>query len=129
MDQDQDLLTLVTRISQVNNSKKQLTQPFISAIIYKDTLFVLFGINDKGELTDEGFFLNINNYTWIPAYPHPLPDYGGVSTGSGFDNNSKNNGGGLDAKSIIGISIGSVLVVNNSYSQIKQFVYTLIRFY
>lgn len=72
-------------------------------------MFVLFGVNQKGLITNDVYFLSLSgSATWLKSFT--------LLSGAGGDSNNSNNNidphNTLNDRAIIGISIGSVLVVS-----------------
>jgi hypothetical protein len=80
------------------------------------TLFIIFGVNQKGLITNDVYFLNLLNAssttanntatsattaTWLNSFS--------INKGSGGATIDNNKGPGLSNQAIIGITIGSVL--------------------
>ncbi|KAI7888451.1 uncharacterized protein EV154DRAFT_604764 [Mucor mucedo] len=73
-----------------------------SAILCNDTLFVLFGVNQKGLITNDVYFLSLSgSATWLKSYSM-------LDTNNGRQVEKVMR---FSLPSIIGITIGSVLVV------------------
>lgn len=74
-------------------------------------MFVLFGVNQKGLITNDVYFLSLSgSATWLKSFT--------LLSGAGGDSNNSNSNNDFDPhntlndRAIIGISIGSVLVVS-----------------
>lgn len=82
---------------------------FAQAILCNNTLFVLFGVNQKGLITNDVYFLSLaGSATWLKSFS--LSSF--ATPGTNNSNNSFDPHNTLNDKAIIGISIGSVLVVS-----------------
>ncbi|KAI8638425.1 hypothetical protein BD408DRAFT_24040 [Parasitella parasitica] len=77
-----------------------------SAVLCNNTLFVLFGVNAKGLITNDIYFLSLSgSATWLNSF-----SLLSAATGEG-DSNYFDPHNTLNDRAIIGISIGSVLVI------------------
>ncbi|KAI8057390.1 hypothetical protein BDF21DRAFT_159268 [Thamnidium elegans] len=91
-----------TRIVEYEQSQGAGPRFGHSAILCNNTLFVLFGVNQKGLITNDVYFLSLSNSaTWLATFS--------LLGGDGPDN--KVGGTWLSNQAIIGITIGSVLVI------------------
>ncbi|CEP19100.1 hypothetical protein [Parasitella parasitica] len=76
------------------------------AVLCNNTLFVLFGVNAKGLITNDMYFLSLSgSATWLKSFKLSSASAGGD------DSNTFNTHNTLNDRAIIGISIGSVLVI------------------
>lgn len=86
------ILTITCFLLNINQFK---------AILCNDTLFVLFGVNQKGLITNDVYFLSLSgSATWLKSYSMITSD------------NNKVSGTLLSNSAVIGITIGSVLLVS-----------------
>ncbi|GAN08295.1 Ser/Thr protein kinase [Mucor ambiguus] len=79
-----------------------------SAILCNNTLFVLFGVNQKGLITNDVYFLSLEgSATWLKSFSL----FSSSAPGANNSNKNLDPHNTLNDKAIIGISIGSVLVI------------------
>ncbi|KAL7314378.1 hypothetical protein PS15m_005956 [Mucor circinelloides] len=92
-----------------------------SAILCNNTLFVLFGVNQKGLITNDVYFLSLTgSATWLKSFSlssSSTPDANGSNS---FDPHNT-----LNDRAIIGISIGSVLAIVLMITGILYAIHTI----
>ncbi|KAK4509388.1 uncharacterized protein ATC70_007739 [Mucor velutinosus] len=96
-----------------------------SAILCNNTLFVLFGVNQKGLITNEVYFLSLEgSATWLKSFSLSSSSSSSVP-GANNSNNNFDPHNTLNDKAIIGISIGSVLVIALLITGILYAIHTI----